>query len=193
MGLGSAQVSIELLLQHAIQQTGRLPWEGTRQADLAYDRGCTARPRTSPVVSWGLAEVCAGITHRGRSLRASKTPTGDAAIVLGAVKALAPRDASLVLACARAKRAGPEWRVCGLVEAEPQVRTVRAKRGHRRVPVTTWRDGVTPEAIRVARGEYQRWRSALVRLTVRLQPEIHAASWLLPPLAPWQTEMKISA
>jgi hypothetical protein len=165
------EIDIEHLLWWAVEQTGRLPWEGTRHAELAFDRGCTAKPRSHPVVPMHLALACAGTTQKPRPICAKMTPQGDAAIVLAAIKRLPARDAALILACAR-QRIRPEWRVRGLAQAERVSATRRDRKRHKRVTFETWRDGVTPEAIWVARGEYIRWCALVLGLADQLRSSL---------------------
>lgn len=179
-------VDIEMLLQWALARTGRLPWCGVQERELAFDRGCTARPRRREQAGWALAEACAGLRlGNGRPLPAMMEPGPDALRVLAAVRRLDdPQIAGVVVACARA-RIRPDW-MPGVEPAQVR-RWVRCRKRHRAVVRLVW-EPCDPAAIRAARELYAGWQRALLRLAAELDGQLDGwrINGLAAPAAPWR-------
>lgn len=179
-------VDIEALLQWAIARSGRLPWDRTRDQELAFDRGHTAQLRRRPPASWVLAEACAGVRVAGRPLPVMMQPGPDAELVLLAVRRLGdPAVAGVVIACARAKirpdcMLGVEPR-----RVERPLSWRKARRGQPRVRMV-W-EPCDPAAIRAAREVYRRWHAALGRLADELRGALDEwqINGLAAPAEPW--------
>lgn len=170
-------IDIEALIQWALQQTGYLPWRGVSDDALAYDHGWTAVPRRQ------------SRQYVGSEILLRRAVDNDAALVLGAVRALAPATAATVLRCAReGDRPG-----CFIgFEAHKVPKTVyRRKRGggkrHRPSVVMVWDMGIEPETVRLARTVYENWRAALARVAASIRGDLafyEVAGPAAPP-HPW--------
>lgn len=179
---------IEALLQWAVSRSGRLPWYRDDWRELTLNP-YTARPRRKPIVSWTLAQACAGLTIGGRPVPARMQPGPDAHRVLAAIQALDdPATAAIVIACARGK-IRPDWMEG--IEPRRVMSTRRHRKKHRRVVHCEWAP-CSPEDVRLARLAYSRWHAALLLLADRLDGEL--AGWLVTgfaaPVEPWQPEGK---
>ena len=184
---GKEPIDIEHLVQWAIGRTGRLPWEGTRDVELFFDRGLTAKPRRRPPTSWVIAEACAGMRlGSGRALAPKKVPGNDAERVIEGIKALPADQAGLILRHGRA-RTRPDCMI-GIEPRRVEKKIYpkkRRKRAHRPVIVFVW-EPEAPATIAAAREEYRRWREGLGILAAGLRglerwricgPEAAAEPW----------------
>jgi hypothetical protein len=190
---------IEWLAQYALSRTGNLPWARGRDRELAFDRGLTVNLDRGSMVTWGLAEVCAGIQlGGGRPLPARMTPDDDTITIIEAIKALGPKTASTIIECARAK-IRPEWRVSGHAEAQliirEQVYGKKKKGKHwKRVgrPRTIQIWDPSEEAICAAREVYSRWHAGLLVLSSRLFGRLSRfqTNGLAAPERPWEIPLQ---
>jgi hypothetical protein len=187
---------IEFLVQWALSKTGNLPWSRTRDRELAFDKGLTVKPRKRPPVNWTIAVACAGMHLVVPPLPARLTPSGDAETILSALKTLPPRQASLLLACARAK-IRPDWTVNG--HAEPvrhQKKSWKKKKGKRpgRPQLRHWYDP-SPEAICAAREAYRLWYEGLLALMALLEGRLSGfrINGIAAPQTPWPEALQKSA
>lgn len=167
-------IDAELLLQWAIERSGRLPWSGVSDKDLAFDHGWTARPR-------GTAQYhAAPIT-----LRCS--PSEDAAAVIAAINALEPQAALSVTACARNK-IRPNW-LPGVVPERIATQGYRRKRGkakHRTTTIIVWHP-CDPLTLEAAHSAYTRWHKAVTSIADLLKGQLEnfEIRTFLAPEAPW--------
>jgi hypothetical protein len=191
---------IEFLVQWALSKTGTLPWSRDRDRELAFDKGLTVKPRKRPPVNWTIAVACAGMHLVVPPLPARLTPSGDAETILSALKTLPPRQASLLLACAR-NTIRPDWTVNG--HAEPvrhQKKSWKKKKGHKKSTklktpqIHHWYDP-TEEAICAAREAYTLWYDGMWRLLEVLQNRLSGfrINGFAAPEAPWLSIEKKSA
>jgi hypothetical protein len=177
----------------AVSRSGRLPWLRTDPRTLEMNLGLTARPKRRPPTNWTLAEACAGLTLRGRSIPAMMTTGPDAQAVIAAIAALDDAAAAgTILLCARG-RIRPDW-MPG-VEPKRVLRSVygykrNRKRRGRALLVPTW-EPCSPAEVKAAREIYRAWHKALVVLVERLKMR-GLAEWevsgLTAPQAPWEVE-----
>ena len=195
-------LDIELILQWALTQTGHLPWSRDRDTDLMFDKGLTAKPRKRPPINWTIAMACAGLKlGTERPLPATMTPSGDAEIIIEAVKRLPSRQASLILACARAQ-IRPDWTVNGHAEARRhekscwEKKSVPQKKGWSkkwkkarvgRPHLKVWYDP-TPEAICAARDAYTLWHDGICHLMTELRGHLSRfkINGFSAPERPWE-------
>lgn len=173
-------IDAEYLLQWAIERSGRLPWAGVSDKDLAFDHGWTARPRR------GTPE------YHAAPLTLRCTPSDDANSVLDAIKALEPAAALSVAACARNKMR-PNW-LPGVVPERVATTIYRRKRGkkrHRGSITMIWHpcDPLTLEAAHVA---YTRWHDAVTSIADLLKGQLgnFEIRTFLAPEAPWNKGVK---
>lgn len=186
-------LDVEFVLQWAIARSGRLPWDRTRDRELAFDGGLTARPRRRPPANWTLAAACAGIRVEGRATPAMMRPGDDAELVIAAIRQQAGGEAEIVIACARAKRR-PDWFEGVLPQqVERPLSWRRARPGQKRVTLA-WQP-CSPAEIRAARERYCRWHAALVRLAHSLSGRLEAWEINGPaaPAEPWIGEAHTTA
>lgn len=184
----SRGIDVEFLVQWAVARSGRLPWDRTRDRELAFDRGLTAKYRRRPPANWSLAAACAGIRIEGRAVPALMQPGPDVVRVIEAIKRLDGGVAEVVIACARAKRR-PDW----FEGIEPQrvARTIYPRRrngrlAHRQVTLMVW-SPCDPGKIRAARQVYAAWHAALGRLAGELDGRLDAwqVNGFRAPASPW--------
>lgn len=181
-------VDIEVLVQWAVARSGRLPWDRTRDRELMFDQGLTAKPRHRLPASWVLAEACAGLRHNGRALPALMRPGPDAERVIEAVKRLDPATAATILCCARSK-----IRPDCMVGVEPRrvPRRVRSKKRHKAVTRMFWYP-CDPAAICAARAIYARWHAGMMALLAALRGRLEA--WNINGFGaaaqPWEGRLK---
>lgn len=186
---------IEWLAQYALSRTGNLPWACDRDKELAFDRGLTVKPKKRQMISWTLAEACAGLrVGKDRPLPAKLDPGPDAEKIIAAIKRLDPKTASLVIGCARTK-IRPDWTVNGVIEPSQTPKWVypkkrNRKKGHTKTLKMVW--DVDPGAIRAAREVYERWHEGMLRLWVMLDGELSgfAINGLAAPAWPWKIDIK---
>lgn len=183
---GPLPVDIEFVVQWAVARSGRLPWDNARDAELMFDQGLTARLRRRPPADWLTATLTAGLRRERRPLPAIMRPSGDAELVIAAIKRLPPAAAQTVLVCARAK-IRPD---CMLgVEPVRVPRQVRSKRRHKLVTRMAW-EPCDPSSIRAAREGYQAWHAAMRCLAEQLRGALEA--WQIngfgAPARPWEGE-----
>lgn len=177
-------IDIEFLVQWAVARSGRLPWDRTRDRELMFDQGLTAKPRHRMPSSWVLAEACAGLRHNSRALPAIMRPGPDAERVIEAIKRLNPSTAANILACARAK-IRPD---CMLgIEPRRVPRSYRGRKSHRRAIRMEW-EPCTPEAICAARAIYMQWHVGMTALAECLRGGLEAwdINGFRAPAQPWE-------
>lgn len=197
-------LDIELILQWAMTQTGHLPWSRDRDTELMFDKGLTAKPRKRPPVNWTIAMACAGLKlGTERPLPATMTPSGDAEIIIDAVKRLSPRQASLILACARA-HIRPDFTVQAEIDkqryAEPVERSKKCWQKKRtckrpkKAYLKRWHDP-TPEAICAARSAYLLWWYGVWIVLAALQGRLSRfrINGFAAPERPWECLPKNTA
>jgi len=179
LGLGGARpIDVEHLLQWAIEQTGYLPWRGVSRRELEYDFGFTAIP----------GGVRREFHSAGILLRVAAND--DANAVIEQIKALEPRVAAAVIACAR-RQIRPECFVGVVPQKVRKTVTNRTKKGKRRHKkrsvIMVW--DIDPMTIKLARQQYEAWRSALARIAERLSGRLAAFQVTGPsaPACPWDT------
>lgn len=167
-------IDAEHLLQWAIERSGRLPWPGVSDKDLAFDHGWTARPRSTP-------------PYQAASLTLRCSPSEDATAVIAAINALEPAAALSVAACARSK-IRPNW-LPGVVPERIATTVYRRKRGkkrHRGSIAMVWHpcDPLTLEAAHCA---YTRWHDAVTSIADLLKGQLDnfEIRTFLAPQAPW--------
>jgi hypothetical protein len=181
-------IDIERLVQWAVARSGKLPWDRTRDRELAFDRGLTARHRRRPRTIWLLAEATAGLSFgRGRSAPARMTPSPDAEQVFAAIKRLDPAVVASVIACARSK-IRPDWMPGVEPKLVPREVSRKHKRGHRRkLQVRLVWEPCDPAVVRAVRDQYGRWHKALSTLLSALRGALDG--WELTgfeaPSEPW--------
>jgi hypothetical protein len=173
---GARTMDIEHLLQWAIAQTGYLPWRGVDERDLEYNFGFNAIPSGARL----------DFRRGGPALRLAAND--DVNAVIAAVKALEPRVAAAVIACAR-RQIRPEC----FVGREPlkvsrmvRQKTKKGKRKHRkRLSIMVW--DIDPATVKLARQQYEAWHAALTRIAQRLDGQLKAFRVTLPeaPQCPW--------
>ena len=183
-GPARSPIDIEALVSWAVRRSGALPWGGTRDRELMFDQGLTAKAKRKPHVDWATAEACAGIAFNGRPIRSRMTPGPDGARVLLAIGMLDPAAAALVLACGRGG-IRPDW----MPGVEPRLvaKSKRCRKGHRRRLAAVW-EPCSPEAIRLARDAYRRWHAALTRLADQLDGalDVWEIAGFAAPGEPWR-------
>lgn len=170
---GKEPVDIEHLIQWAVSRTGRLPWEGTRDVDLFFDRGLTAKPRRRPPGNWIIAAACAGMRFgSGRVMAPKMVPGGDAERVIAEIKALPADQAALVLRHGR-QRSRPDW-MEGIEPRRVERRIYpkrRGKRTHRPVVIWIW-EPEPPTVVAAARAAYRSWHDGLATVAARLDGQL---------------------
>lgn len=177
---------IEVLVQWAISFTGNLPWRNPTDNDLAIDHGWTCVPKATR----GLYQQSGGVL-----LKASGGISGDAALIVAAIKALPAAMAAQVITHAREQtRPNP---LVGItpIRIEKTVAWRKAKKkpgrkkGHRPVKITVWYP-CGPEAICAARADYALWHEGLSLLVTSLTGRLEHCrlSGFAAPARPWEIE-----
>lgn len=167
-------IDIEILLQWAIERSGRLPWLGVSDKDLAFDHGWTARPRSVP-------------QYQASSLTLRCSPSDDAAAVIAAINTLEPKAALSVTACAKNKMR-PNW-LPGVVPERVVTQGYRRKRGkkkHRLTTMIVWHP-CDPLTLESAHNAYSRWHDAVASIADLLKGQLDnfEIRTFLAPEAPW--------
>lgn len=177
-------IDIEDLVRWAVARTGDLPWSRSRDRELMFDHGVTAKPRKKRQPGVALAVAI----HRPRALPARMDPGPDAGLVLEEVRRLDPWTASIILVNAR-RQSRPDW----MEGVEPK-RIAKRKRSRRRKRrgrggyQTVWVWDVDPLTIRACREIYARWHVGLSRLAERLADRLarFKIKGFAAPVTPWQ-------